>query len=79
MGREIAWRRFPLTSATGAATVSQLQCRNTLMWEGLEFNFLKQTFKENEVLKKRLRARNEKAVILLVTPCVVGFGHFLHR
>ncbi|XP_008293784.1 platelet endothelial cell adhesion molecule isoform X3 [Stegastes partitus] len=33
MGREIAWRRYLLTSATGAATVSQPQCRDAPQWE----------------------------------------------
>lgn len=37
MGCEIARRRFLLTSATGAATVSQPQCRDALRWAGLEF------------------------------------------
>lgn len=38
MGQEIAWRGFTLTSANGAATVPQPQCRDALQWEGLELN-----------------------------------------
>lgn len=37
MGCEIARRRFLLTSATGAATVSLPQCRDAPRWAGLEF------------------------------------------
>lgn len=35
MGREIVWHHFLLASATGAATVSQQQCRETPQREGL--------------------------------------------
>lgn len=38
MGLELAWHRYLLTSATGAATVSQQQCRNSTQWEGQSFS-----------------------------------------
>lgn len=60
MGREIAWRRFPLTSATGAATVSQPQCRDAPQSAGLEFDFFFLTFKEKEVQRKDFESKNGK-------------------
>lgn len=46
MGCEIARRRFLLTSATGAATVSQPQCRDAPRWAGLEFKRKRNSYKK---------------------------------
>lgn len=55
MGQEIAWRRFTLTSANGAATAPQPQCRDAPQWEGLELNS-----KEKEGLRKDFEHKSGK-------------------
>lgn len=57
MGCEIARRLFPLTSATGAATVSQPQCRDVPQWVDLNSIF-KKTFKDKEALRKDFKSNS---------------------
>lgn len=56
MGCDIAWRRFPLTSATGAATVSQPQCRDAPKTGGTFFFYFQSKRKLHE---STFRARME--------------------
>lgn len=59
MGRDIAWRRYLLTSATGAATVSQPQCRDAPAVGGGTLMQCLLTLKEKEVHRKIFQDEHE--------------------
>lgn len=60
MGRDIAWRRYLLTSATGAATVSQPQCRDAPAVGGGTLMQCLLTLKEKEVHRKTFQDEYEQ-------------------
>lgn len=59
MGREVAWRRYLLTSATGAATAFQQQFKEQTLGRAVTFWFLW----EKEALRKDF-SRGHKLVII---------------
>lgn len=60
MGRDIAWRRYLLTSATGAATVSQPQCRDAPAVGGGTLMQCLLTLKEKKVHRKTFQDEYEQ-------------------
>ncbi len=58
MGCEIARRRFLLTSATGAATVSQPQCRGAAPMGGLNLIFFFQKLSKKKKLSELTEGSN---------------------